>query len=278
MELRTTEEESLFASRRRELGSFLSTRRASVRPESLGITPSTRRHVNGLRREEVAAVAGISTTWYTWIEQGRPVNVSGSSLLRITEALQLSPAEVDYVFALFRKPDMRGIDLRPDLPEVLRILVETHAAAPAFVANTRFDVLAWNRYTRVLLGIERESNELDRNLVWRMFNDPTRRRLFDDWELAARYTLARFRLSYARHQGLPEFESLVAQLLQNPDFARIWELHEVISVEDPQELTVTHETLGRLSVMPAFATLKSPDCYLAMYQCTPLDAAQPTEI
>jgi transcriptional regulator with XRE-family HTH domain len=270
--LTITATEDLIATRRRELGSFLSTRRAHVRPESLGIAPSSRRHVMGLRREEVAAIAGISTTWYTWIEQGRPVNVSGASLLRITEALQLAPAEVDYVFALFRRPDIRSVNLHPDLPEVLRLLVETHTAAPAFVANARYDVIAWNRYTRVLLGFEPDSPEIERNIVWRMFFDPTRRKLYDDWELAARYSLARFRLSYARYQGRPEFESLVAELMKSEDFVRMWELHEVISIEDPQQLTVTHETLGHLKIAPAYASLQSPDCYLAILQCTPVDA------
>lgn len=264
--------DDLMTTRRRELGNFLSARRAHVRPESLGITPSSRRHVLGLRREEVAAVAGISTTWYTWIEQGRPVNVSGASLLRITEALQLSAAEVDYVFALFRKPDIRHVDLYPQLPEVLRLLVETHTAAPALVANARFDILAWNRYARVLFGYESDGDERSRNSLWRMFKDPSRRKLFDDWEGAARLTLARFRLAYARYQGRREFEDLVESLSDDPDFARFWELHDVVSLDDARPVTITHETLGHMRMLPAYALLQSPDCLLALYQCTPLDA------
>ena len=263
--------EDLMTTRRRELGNFLSARRAHVRPESLGITPSSRRHVLGLRREEVAAVAGISTTWYTWIEQGRPVNVSGASLLRITEALQLSAAEVDYVFALFRKPDIKHVDLHPQLPEVLRLLVETHTAAPATVANARFDMLAFNRYARVLFGYEPDSSDFERNSLWRMFKDPSRRRLFDDWEVAARLTLGRFRLAYARYQGRPEFEELVDALRDDPDFRRMWEQHEIVSLDDARPVTITHETLGHMRMLPAYATLQSPDCLLAIYQCTPLD-------
>lgn len=228
----------------------------------------------GLRREEVAAVAGISTTWYTWIEQGRPVNVSGASLLRITEALQLSRAEVDYVFALFRKPDLRHVELAPHLPPVLRLLVESHSASPAFVANARYDVIAWNRYTRALYGFESDSDPLERNILWRMFKDPTRRKLYDEWEAAARVSLGRFRLSYARHQGRPEFEELVSILMEDADFARMWELHEVVSIEETRVFSVTHEALGHLRMQPAYALLQSPECILAVVQCTPLDAAE----
>jgi transcriptional regulator with XRE-family HTH domain len=263
--------EGLIALRRRELGAFLSSRRALVRPQSVGITPSARRHVAGLRREEGAACAGFSSTWYTWIEQGRPVNVSGTSLLRIAEALQLTPAEVDYVFALFRKPEPQRVHLAPDVPEVLRLLVETHTAAPAFITNARFDLLAWNRYTRVLFAYDTDSDVLSRNSVWRMFNDPTRRRLYDDWELAARRSLARFRMSYAKYQGHPEFESFVKTMFQNPDFTRLWDMHEVYGLTDPRTFVVTHETLGRLAMQPAFALLQGPDCYLALFQCTTLD-------
>jgi hypothetical protein len=175
------------------------------------------------------------------------------------------------VFALFRKPDTRRFVLHPDVPDVLKMLVETHTAAPAFIANARFDLIAWNRYTRVLFGYEEGSDPMQLNIVWRMFHDPTRRALFDDWEFSARLALARFRLSYARYQGHPDFESLMHVMLQNPDFARLWQKHEVLGLTDSRQLTISHDTLGRMQMLPAYAMLDSIGCYLALFQCTTLD-------
>ncbi len=129
------------ATRRSDLGSFLRVRRSALRPLDVGLEDSVRRHVSGLRREEVAALAGISTTWYTWIEQGREINFSPDVLDNIGRALLLTQSEISYLKVLASEEPPLLCALDPQVPDALRKLVELHEAAPAYIATPRLDLL-----------------------------------------------------------------------------------------------------------------------------------------
>ena len=132
-------------SRRTDLGLFLRARRGALRPVDVGLEDdSARRHVAGLRREEVAKLAGISTTWYTWIEQAREINFSLDVIDEIGRALLLTAAEIAYLKVLASDTPPQTCALDPHVPDALRKLVELHRAAPAYIATPRLDLLVWN--------------------------------------------------------------------------------------------------------------------------------------
>src|SRR6516225_9954802 len=140
--------------RRRALGAFLMARRARLCPTALGLPVAGRRRTPGLRREEVAQLAGLSVTWYTWIEQGRDVSVSPAALARLARTLQLSGAERTYLFDLAGKRDPAGPApaLAPEAPAALEAAVQA-IAAPAYVLDRQCNAVAWNALaSRLFIG------------------------------------------------------------------------------------------------------------------------------
>ncbi|HEY3090560.1 MAG TPA: helix-turn-helix domain-containing protein, partial [Jatrophihabitantaceae bacterium] len=139
--------------RREELASFLRSRREGVRPQDVGLAPGARRRTPGLRREEVAQLAGVGTTWYTWLEQGRDVRASMEVLEAIAGALRLTPAERTHLVLLGRgeQPPPRRAPAERVSP-TLRRLVENLGGNPAYILGRRWDYLAWNRAATVILG------------------------------------------------------------------------------------------------------------------------------
>lgn len=253
------------ASRRTDLGSFLRTRRSALRPVDVGLEASLRRHVSGLRREEVAALAGISTTWYTWIEQGREINFSPDVLDSIGRALLLSESEIVYLKALASDRAPLVSTLEPKIPDALRKLVELHEAAPAYIATPRLDLLVWNRFVADIFGYDDRSDALSRNIMWRLFFDSTRKQLYVDWESAARSCMAVFRNTYATYYGDPLFDELVETMMRNDDFARMWRDWEVLPPGIPPFL-IRHNTLGLCELTTIQASLGiAPGCYLALF-------------
>ena len=251
--------------RRQELASFLRVRRDSMLPVDFGFEPEEDRRVAGLRREEVAALAGISTTWYTWLEQGREINVSDEVVDKIASAMRLSDAEREYVRLMLGDEQPLEYTLHPEIPDVLRVLIESHQAAPAYIATPRFDLLVWNDFLGEVLDYSKDGNALSRNIVWRMFFDKSRRKLYVDWEDAARRTVAAFRYTRAKYLGDSHFEALLQRLLDSPDFARLWALQEVGQPGMPPFL-IRHDTLGLCEMTTVQASLTiATGCYLALF-------------
>src|SRR5499426_1382309 len=160
--------------RRAELAAFLRSRRERISPEQAGLPPGTRRRTPGLRREEVAQLAGVGVTWYTWLEQGRQINASAQVLNAVARTLLLDPAEREHLFRLADVPDAAsaagtggaGCEQVPaDVQQILDALVPL----PASVLNERFDLLAWNAAYEVLWPtvVGREPGE--RNVLWLNF-------------------------------------------------------------------------------------------------------------
>lgn len=256
---------SRVTSRRADLGSFLRARRSALRPIDVGLEESERRHVPGLRREEVAALAQISTTWYTWIEQGREINFSPDVLDNIGRALLLSASEVGYLKTLASDEAPLVATLTPQIPDALRNLVELHDAAPAYIATPRLDLLVWNRFVAEIFDYDERSAPLERNIMWRLFFDPSRRQLYVDWEAAARGCVAVFRHTHASYYGDAHFEELIETMMESPDFQRMWRDWEVLAPGIPPFL-IRHRTLGLCELTTIQASLGiSPGCYLALF-------------
>jgi transcriptional regulator with XRE-family HTH domain len=215
--------------RRETLADFLRTRRAALQPEDVGLRGGGRRRTPGLRREEVAQLAGMGATWYTWLEQGRDVRASLDVLEALSRALRLNQAERNHLILLGRgetAPPCKNPAER--VSPTLRRLIENLGPNPAFILGRRWDYLAWNDAAVALLGDLGAIPRAARNHAWQTFTDPARREMFTDWERSSRVLVAKFRADSARHIGDPEFESLILALRNSsPEFSRAWERHEV---------------------------------------------------
>ena len=258
-------------SRRSDLGLFLRARRSALRPIDVGLEDdSARRHVAGLRREEVAKLAGISTTWYTWIEQAREINFSLDVIDEIGRALLLTPQEIAYLKVLASDTPPQTCTLTPEVPEALRKLVELHHEAPAYISTPRLDLLVWNSFMAEMFDYDHNGELLSRNILWRLFFDPLRRHLYSDWETAARGCVAIFRNTYATYYGDPHFDELLAMMMEHPEFERMWADWEVLQPDVPAFL-IAHPKMGLCELHPIQASLGiSPGCYLALFTCKKL--------
>jgi transcriptional regulator with XRE-family HTH domain len=234
--------------RRAELADFLRGRRANLKPVDVGLPNGGRRRTPGLRREEVAQLAGMGATWYTWLEQGRDVRASLDVLEALARALRLNPAERTHLILLGRGEDPPPCKSPAErVSPTLRRLIENLGPNPAYILGRRWDYLAWNRAATALLGDLGAVPRASRNHAWLTFTDPARREMFTDWERSSRVLVAKLRADSARHLGDPEFESLISALRgSSPEFAKEWQRHEVShSGEGRKDLR--HPSAGMLS-------------------------------
>lgn len=216
---------------RTELSEFLRSRRARLRPEDVGLTPhGGRRRVPGLRREELAQVAGVSVAYYTRLEQGRGQNVSTAVLDAIADALRLGRAERDHLDHLARpcgkKPPGPGRPqrVRPSVQHLLDTMENT----PAYVLGRRTDVIAWNRLACAVLGDFPALPPQQRNMARLLFLDPATRELYVDWDRKAADTVACLRLYAGCYPDDPQLASLVGELsVKSPEFGSLWATHNV---------------------------------------------------
>ena len=230
---------------RTELAEFLRTRRARVQPVDVGLPNGERRRTPGLRREEVAQLADVGVSWYTWLEQGRDIHVSEPLLERLARALRLTPTERAHLFELAHgRPAPRPVEPGRVSAALQRVL-DTHPY-PALVSTPRRDVVAWNAAASVLYGDFELLSEKNRNHLWSMFMNLERRALFLDWELTARGSVASFRLEAARAADRSEYDALISELLLcSSEFARIWNDHELVEIPEGLK-TLVHPQVGVL--------------------------------
>jgi transcriptional regulator with XRE-family HTH domain len=259
------------AVRRREAGDFLRSRRERLAPSDVGLSDGFRRRTPGLRREEVAMLAGVGTTWYTWLEQGRDVRPSNEVLSALAGALRLDPTERRHLFVLHdRRPPERPNTGPEQVDEPLRRMLDSLTGQPAFVLGRRWDVLAWNRAAEVVYGPYGSLEGDERNMLHLVFVDQDHRRLVDDWEAVARSSLAMFRADCARYAGDPNFERLVVRLTRlSPEFAQWWPQREVARPL-AGEKRIDHPIAGRmLFEYSSFGVGDPPDMKLIVF--TPLE-------
>jgi transcriptional regulator with XRE-family HTH domain len=257
--------------RRAELADFLRQRRAALQPDDVGLPNGGRRRTPGLRREEVAQLAGVGTTWYTWLEQGRDVRASLEVLEAVSRALRLTPAERTHLILLGRgeePPPAKATAER--VTPTLRRVIENLGANPAYVIGRRWDYLAWNRAATIILGDLAAIPPAKRNHVWRTFTDPMRREMFTDWERTYPILVAKFRADSARHLGDPEFEKLIHALRHSsPEFCEAWRRHEVSAAGSGRK-ELRHPTEGTLVFEHAvFTPADAPEQRLILYSPLP---------
>jgi transcriptional regulator with XRE-family HTH domain len=213
--------------RRQELADFLRTRREKIKPAG---SEGGRRRTPGLRREEVARLAGIGTTWYTWLEQAREIHPSNEVLERLGRALELTPPELKHLFALAGKiiPDEHE-PASEKVPDALqRFTLDVLKHVPALVVGHRFDVLLWNPLFARWISDPSVLPEKERNWLWMIFcREEARARLLN-WEPLARQLIAEFRSTLGEQMDNPWIEELIQQLRTgSPEFNRWWKSHDV---------------------------------------------------
>jgi transcriptional regulator with XRE-family HTH domain len=259
--------------RLQELGDFLRTRRARLAPEDMGLPRGSRRRSPGLRRAEVAQLAGVSVDWYTWLEQGRPISVSTQVLESLVSALRLHAQEREHLFLLAHQqpPPERAMESEVVSPTLQRFL-DHQGLSPAFVLGPRWDVVAWNEAACVVFGDFGQMTTRERNSVWRIFTSPTHRQVLINWEGHARRVLAQFRATCGRYPGDPRLAELIQDLmLRSPEFRAWWPDHEVLGAEEGQK-TFNHPQVGYLMFEHlTFQVFDAPDLTVNVY--TPLEIA-----
>jgi hypothetical protein len=234
------------AIRRNELAAFLRSRRERIAPEQVGLHRTRRRRTPGLRREEVAQLAGVGVTWYTWLEQGRDIHASPQVLEAIARTLRFDPHERAHLFTLAGTADTKVADDCEAVSPTVQTLLDRLEPYPALAVNGRYDLLAYNRtWLSTFPHIESLPLE-DRNCLWLIFTDPQWRKAVVDWNDATARMVAQFRGAMAEHVAEPAWKQLVARLHRaSPEFPAVWARHDV---QAPEGLIkrIKHPTAGLL--------------------------------
>ncbi|MEV5613328.1 helix-turn-helix transcriptional regulator [Streptomyces sp. NPDC052225] len=260
--------------RRAELSEFLRTRRARLKPEDVGIPSIGRaRRVPGLRREELAQLAGVSVAYYTRLEQGNGRNVSAEVLDAIARALQLTDAEHAHLVHLARPTQTRRKSPAPRRQHVrpaLRHLLDSMEGVPAYIGGARSDILAWNRTAAALFGDWGKMAPAERNWARLTFLNPDYRELFLNWESKASDMVSYLRLYAGRNPEDPELSALVGELsVKSEQFRKLWATHDV-KEKGHGVKRMRHPLVGELTL--SYETLHLPDDdgqFLSVYHAEP---------
>jgi transcriptional regulator with XRE-family HTH domain len=232
--------------RRAELATFLRSRRERIAPQDVGLPPSLRRRTPGLRREEVAQLAGVGVTWYTWLEQGRQINASTQVLDSIARTLKLDRDEHQHLYRLADVPSVANPEVLDPVvsPEVRAILAEFSSLA--CVLNEKYDLLAWNRLYELVFPSVVSEHEGYRNILWTMFTAPGCCHPFVNRREETPRLVATLRAAYGRHVGEPGWERFIKSLIERSgEFAQLWGEHEVDGYS-AREKVFNHPGVGLL--------------------------------
>ncbi|MGK9051575.1 helix-turn-helix transcriptional regulator [Neorhizobium petrolearium] len=247
------------------LGVFLRDRRQRLDPAALGF--GGRRRTPGLRREEVAQRAHISATWYTWLEQGRGGAPSPRVLDSLAEALMMTEAEREHLFlvAIGRPPKSRAAG-RDGISRRLQRFLDAMPVIPATIATSTWDIIGWNRAAQLALTDYAALPPGERNILRRMFLDPTTRAAQIDWESVARFLVATFRAETARAGEADRAAELVTELIgKSDDFARMWIENDVHTTGEGAK-TIRHAVVGEITFeFSSFAIDGRPDLKMMIY-------------
>ncbi|MFB9471317.1 helix-turn-helix transcriptional regulator [Nonomuraea salmonea] len=240
--------------RREQLKEFLRARREALAPTDVGLPAAGRRRTPGLRREEVAVLAGVGVSWYTWLEQGRDIKVSGAVLDAVARALLLDEAERThlYVLAGLNPPDPAG---QPGAPvnDQLRAVLDAWMPNPAHVLDRHYGLVAMNDASRRVFGFDEDVS----NCMVAFFTHPIYRGRFTAWDEFAPDMVADFRASAARYPDDPVFEEIAGGLRAvSPEFAALWARSDVRSRSQGVK-AITHPEAGDLVF--AYSLFRLPD-------------------
>lgn len=257
--------------RRPELAAFLRSRRARVTPADVGMPPGLRRRTPGLRREEVAQLSGVGVTWYTWLEQGRPINASPQVLDAVARTLRLDAPEREHLYRLAEVPFEAepGALPRRVAPEVQGI-IDTLDPLLAVVYNSRYDILAANPAYRDLFAARKARGMGVPNALWTLFTATDEDCPVVDRERELPVMVATLRSAYGRHVGESAWEEYIRALsAASPWFARLWAGGEVIP-PGPRVKTFRHAAVGDMRMTSQSLSIDGmPECRIVVY--TPED-------
>jgi len=259
--------------RHQELAEFLRSRRARLSPEQVGLARGMRRRTPGLRREEVASLAGVSPEWYTWLEQGRDINASVQLLESLARVFQLDDTERNYLFLLaLRQPPPVETFSPPTISPTLRLFLDQLGTTPACVVDARLNTVARNRAHCAVFGIREGQSERDHNIIWRVFTQPGPKG--PHWEEFARLCLAQFRAEYGRFVGDPWWAKQIAELSEvSPEFRELWARPDVLNALEGSK-SVDHPRVGELTFEFLWLqAISSPDLRLFVYTPRSQDTA-----
>ncbi|MCD1645588.1 helix-turn-helix transcriptional regulator [Aurantimonas coralicida] len=258
-----------------QLGIYLRDRRTRLDPASFGF--GGRRRTPGLRREEVAARANISTTWYTWLEQGRGGAPSADVLDRIAKGLMLTEPEREhlYMLGLGRSPEVRYQPVEGVSPRLQRVL-DAMPLSPALIKTAMWDVVGWNRAATALLTDYSKLPREERNILRLMFSSSRIRDKREDWESVARFVVGAFRADVARAgaSGSAEVTALVSDLSRtSPEFEALWQDNDVVAHGEGVKC-IHHPDAGRLDLeFSSFSVEGRPELGMIVYNpALPADA------
>lgn len=256
--------------RRAALGEFLRTRRARLTPEQLGLPKASRRRTPGLRREEVAIAAGVSTSWYTYLEQGRAIQVSTPILFSLANVLQLTEDERTYFFTLANQHlPSRGRSLEPPVQRTYQRVLDGLGTIPAILTGRTYDVLGWNRAAKLVFGDFGQIPESERNILWLLFSStPFRKQIrsFVEREQYAQEVVETFRSRIADYQADAEILAFIERLQQaSPPFREQWSKHNVRSM-GARSKHLQHPLVGTVTLEYAkFQLIESPETCCHLY-------------
>lgn len=256
--------------RRTELAAFLRSRRERIKPEDVGLPPALRRRTSGLRREEVAQLAGVGITWYTWLEQGRPINASVQVLDAVARTLRLDQIERAHLFRLAEVPGIIPIgEPARALPDSVQDVLDA-LPYPACVITDRFDLLAWNDiYARVFPAVTSAPAQ-DRNTLLSLFTSPPCCTPLADLDAYCFGAVGQLRVAYAKHAGDPAWTRFIRRLeAESPKFAQNWAAQDV-APPGSYSKALRHPGLGEfMAVTTTFAVQSIPGTRMTVY--TPAD-------
>jgi len=207
----------------------LKTRRAKISPSQVGLSEGLRRRTPGLRREEVAHIAGIGLTWYTWLEQGRAIQVSADVLESLSRVLMLDEQERIHLYTLARQALPTDIpSYQETVSPMLQHVLDNLILSPSFIMDTRWNIIAWNKAASVVFADFSKIDVSKRNMVWMMFTYDDYKKLFIDWEFHAQGILARFRSTSGQYIEDPWFVKFIEKLKrESEEFNLWWSRHDV---------------------------------------------------
>ncbi|MEV6768820.1 helix-turn-helix transcriptional regulator [Nocardia sp. NPDC051030] len=254
------------APRRAELAAFLRARREQITPEDVGLPARQRRRTPGLRREEVAELAGVGVVWYTWLEQGRPINPSVQVLDAIARTLQLDVTEHNHLYRLVDAPSAPLSASTYTQPEHSQVILDALNPLPATITTARYDVLAFNDAYGALDPSIALLPQSERNVLWHLFTAAEQVQPLVHWERDVSFMLAQLRAEFGRRLNDPHWTEFIRELsARSPRFAEMWARQEVAASDarsksfwsvDGDEITVTAS---------GFAAASAPDTKLWIY-------------
>lgn len=233
-------------SKNKELGLFLKKKRSTLRPEQFGLKFDKRRRVKGLRREEVADLAGVSNDWYVRIEQGQNVNPSVEVLLSLSKVLQLNNEEKRYLFDLSDKKLPFEEFTKVTISNTLQQFLDNQNPNIAYVTDSELTIIGWNKAALKVYGNYEEMNEKDKNSVWRAFNDDYIKGLLDNWEGHSKLRVEQLRANYNYYDNDSKINKIIDELNEKePLFNKWWNNQGIMGTPEGQKL-LHHPEVGDL--------------------------------